>query len=173
MCIRDRFTDSEMEQPMGDKEETEAIMNTEKEIVEEDAQGDQPDKAEARREPNWQDMMEFMAEQFRKQKENSKQTKEENKENFRKQEEQNRQTNEKIDSIQESLVKQLNEKIETIHGNIKQTMNEQYHELKETINGQREYMNTKCEKSNKNIRQIHAKIDMISNTCLLYTSRCV
>ena len=31
------FTDSEREQPMGDKEETEAII-TEKEIVEEDAQ---------------------------------------------------------------------------------------------------------------------------------------
>ena len=42
------FTDSEMEQPVGDKEETEAIMSMEKEIVEEDAQGDQPDKAEAR-----------------------------------------------------------------------------------------------------------------------------
>ena len=42
------FTDSEMEQPMGDKEETEVIMNTEKEIVKLDTQGDQPDKAEAR-----------------------------------------------------------------------------------------------------------------------------
>ena len=30
-------TDSEMEQQTGDKEETEAIMDTEKEIVEEDA----------------------------------------------------------------------------------------------------------------------------------------
>ena len=36
-------TDSEMEQQIGDKEETEAIMDTEREIVEEDAQGDQPD----------------------------------------------------------------------------------------------------------------------------------
>ena len=79
------FTDSEMEQPMGDKEETEAIMNTEKEIVEEDAQGDKPEKAEARREPNWQDMMRFIAEKcdkidenFKKQEENSKQTNEEN-----------------------------------------------------------------------------------------------
>ena len=78
--------------------------------------------------------------------------------------EQNKQTNEKIDSIQESLIKQLNVKIETVHGNIKQTMNEQYHELKETINRQREYMNTKFEESNKNIKQIHEKIDMISNT---------
>ena len=41
------FTDSEMEQTVGDKEETEAII-TEKEIVEEDAQGDQPD---------WQEIM--------------------------------------------------------------------------------------------------------------------
>ena len=36
MCIRDR-------------------SQFEKEIVEQDAQGDQPDKAEARREPDWQD----------------------------------------------------------------------------------------------------------------------
>ena len=41
-------TDSEMEQPTGDKEETEVVTNTEKERVEEDAQGDQPEKAEAR-----------------------------------------------------------------------------------------------------------------------------
>ena len=72
-----------MEQPAGDKEETEAIMSTEMEIVEEDAQGDQPDKAEARREPNWQDMMRFIAENFNK-----------IDENFKKQEKQNRQTNE-------------------------------------------------------------------------------
>ena len=39
------FTDSEMEQQTGDKEETEVIRDTEKEVVEEDAQGDQPDKA--------------------------------------------------------------------------------------------------------------------------------
>ena len=61
------FTDSEMEQLMGDKEETEVITDTDKEIVEEDAQGDQPDKAVAREEPNWQDMMKFMAEQFKEQ----------------------------------------------------------------------------------------------------------
>ena len=50
-------TDIEMEQQASDKE---------------DAQGDQPDKAVTREEPNWQDMMKFMAEQFRKQEENSK-----------------------------------------------------------------------------------------------------
>ena len=38
-------TDSEMEQQTGDKEETEVVMDTEKEIIEEDAQGDQPDKS--------------------------------------------------------------------------------------------------------------------------------
>ena len=50
-----------------------------KERIEEGAQGDQPDKAVAREEPNWQDMMKFMAEQFRKQEETFK--------------EQNKQTN--------------------------------------------------------------------------------
>ena len=54
MCIRDR------------------VMDTEKEIVEEDAQGDQPDKAEARREPNWQEMMRFIAKKFDKIDENFK-----------------------------------------------------------------------------------------------------
>ena len=79
MCIRDReeggqereikiVTDDEMEQPMGDKEETVAII-TEKEKIEEVAQGDQPDKAVAREEPNWQEIMKFMAEQFSKQEE--------------------------------------------------------------------------------------------------------
>ena len=38
-------TDSEMDQQTGDKEETEVITDTDKEIVEEDAQGDQPDKS--------------------------------------------------------------------------------------------------------------------------------
>jgi hypothetical protein len=60
-------TDSEMEQLTSDKEETEIVMDPETEIIEEDAQGDQPDKAVAREEPNWQDMMKFMAEQFKEQ----------------------------------------------------------------------------------------------------------
>ena len=55
------------------------VMDTEKEQQ-------AGDKAVAREEPNWQEIMKFMAEQFKKQ------------------EEQNKQTNEKIDSIQESLV---------------------------------------------------------------------
>ena len=50
-----------------------------------------------------------------------------------------------------------------MHGNIRETMNEQNHELREIINGQREYMNAKFEESNKNIKQIQEKIDMISN----------
>ena len=41
-------TDSEMEQQTGDIEETEIITDKEKEVVEEEAQGDQPDKAGAR-----------------------------------------------------------------------------------------------------------------------------
>ena len=100
-------TDSEMEQPVGDKEETEAIMSTEKEIVEEDAQAFRPDKAEARGKPTCQEVMKFIAEQFRKHNERLNKINE----NFRKQEEtskkqnetlkeQNKQTNEKIDSIQ-------------------------------------------------------------------------
>ena len=40
-------TDSETEQRTGNKEETEVMVNKEKEVVEEDAQGDQPDKAVA------------------------------------------------------------------------------------------------------------------------------
>ena len=44
--------DSEMDQQTGDKEETEVVMEPETEIIEDDAQGDQPDKAEARREPD-------------------------------------------------------------------------------------------------------------------------
>ena len=36
----------------------------EKEIVEEDAQGDQPDKVEARREPDWQEMMRLLVEKI-------------------------------------------------------------------------------------------------------------
>ena len=39
MCIRDRQT--------SDQEETEVMMDTERETVEENAQGDQPEKAEA------------------------------------------------------------------------------------------------------------------------------
>ena len=96
------FTDSEREQPMGDKEETEAII-TEKEIVEEDAQGDQPDKAEARRGPNWQDMMRFIAEKFDKIEENSRKQNEtlsekfdKIDENFKKQEENSRKQNETL-----------------------------------------------------------------------------
>ena len=58
MCIRDR--------------------NTEKEIVEEDAQWDQPDKVEARREPDWQEMMRLMMEIIDSIKESNKQTNEEN-----------------------------------------------------------------------------------------------
>ena len=95
------FTDSEIEQTMGDKEEIEAII-TEKEIVEEDAQGNQPDKAVTREEPNWQDMMKFMAEQFRKQEENAKQTKEETKESLK-------QTNESLRQIKEDSRKQKEE----------------------------------------------------------------
>ena len=57
-------TDSEMQQPMGDKEETEVVTNTEKGRVEQDARGDQPDKAEARREPDWQEMMRLMMEKI-------------------------------------------------------------------------------------------------------------
>ena len=49
------------------------------------------DKAEASGEPNWQEIMKFMAEQFRKQNETLSEKfdkmEEENKENFRKQEE--------------------------------------------------------------------------------------
>ena len=78
-------------------------------------QGDQQDKAVAREEPNWQDMMIFMEEQFRKQEETSKKQNETLKEQNETLKEQNKQTNEKIDSIQESLLKQLNKKIETIH----------------------------------------------------------
>ena len=69
--------------------------------MEEDAQGDQPDKAEARRKPNWQDMMRFIAEKFDKIDENSRKQNETlsekfNKidENFKKQEESSKQTNE-------------------------------------------------------------------------------
>ena len=79
-------TDSEMEQPTSDKKETEVVTDREKEIVEEDAQGDQPDKAVAREEPNWQEIMKFMAKQFRKQEENSKQKFDKIDENLRKQE---------------------------------------------------------------------------------------
>ena len=76
------------------EEEAEVVTDTEMEqqaSVKEDAQGDQPDKAVAREEPNWQDMMKFMAEQFRKQEENSKKQNE---------------------ILSENLIKLMNEKFE-------------------------------------------------------------
>ena len=55
-------TDSEMEQQTGDKEETEVIMDTEKEIVEEDAQGDQPDKSAQKEDMSMQEMLKIIME---------------------------------------------------------------------------------------------------------------
>ena len=63
------ITDSEMEQQIGDKEETEVVLDMENEKQ-------AGDKAEASGKPTWQEVMKFMAEQFRKQEENSKQTSE-------------------------------------------------------------------------------------------------
>ena len=63
---------------MGDKEETEVVMDTEKEQQ-------AGDKAEARGEPNWQEIMKIMAEQSRQNNENLiRQINEKNNENFRK-----------------------------------------------------------------------------------------
>ena len=76
------ITDTEMEQQAGDKEE-------------------------AREEPNWQDMMKFMAEQFRKQEETSK--------------EQNKQTNEKNKQMSEKLenrIDSINENSEKLENKI-------------------------------------------------------
>ena len=53
----DVVTDSEMEQQTGDKEETEVVMDTEKEIIEEDAQGDQPDKSAQKEDTSMQEML--------------------------------------------------------------------------------------------------------------------
>ena len=57
------ITDSEMEQQTDEIAETEIIMDKEKGVMEEDAQGDQIDKTGAREIPNWQELMNFMAEQ--------------------------------------------------------------------------------------------------------------
>ena len=54
--------DSEMEQPTGDKEETEVVMDTEKERVEEDAQGDQPDNSTQKEDMSMQEMLRIVME---------------------------------------------------------------------------------------------------------------
>ena len=58
-----------MEQQADEITEPEIITDKEKGVMEEEAQGDQIDKAGAREIPSWQEMMNFMAEQFNKQKE--------------------------------------------------------------------------------------------------------
>ena len=50
-----------MEQQTDEITETEIIMDKEKEVTEEDAQGDQIDKAGAREGLNWEKLMEFMS----------------------------------------------------------------------------------------------------------------
>ena len=78
-----------------------------------DSEMDQPDKAVAREKPNWQDMMKFMAEQF---KEQNKQMNE----NFRKQEENSKRLRKTMDEgfkkVAETMdrcVKNMNKAIET------------------------------------------------------------
>ena len=96
--------DSETEQQIGDKEETEAILDTEREIVEEDAQGDQPDKSTQKEDISMQELLRIIMES----------NKQINKENLRKQ---NETLSKKFDKIDENSRKQnetLSEKFDKI-----------------------------------------------------------
>ena len=100
-------TDSETEQQASDKEETEVSIGTEKETVEEDAQGDQSDKAGARGGLNWEKLMELMSSI----KEDNRLTNEKTNENLRKINEEIKENKENSKLMNESLI-QINERFD-------------------------------------------------------------
>ena len=51
-----------MDQQTGDKEETEVVRDPETEIIEEDAQGDQPDKSTQKEDMSMQEMLRIIME---------------------------------------------------------------------------------------------------------------
>ena len=112
------ITDSEMEQQTDEIAEPEIITDKEKKIIEEAAQGDQPDKPNQKEDLSMQEMFKLLLENSKRLEEKYDKTNEENKENFRKTNEEiketSKQIHERLDRNDEGL-KQMKEDILQIH----------------------------------------------------------
>ena len=146
------ITDSEMEQQTDEITETEIIMDQEKEVNEEDAQGDQPDKSNKKEDMSMQELLRIIME-------SNKQINEENKENFRKQEEKFDKINEENkENLREQFRKQ-EEKFDKTNEENKENSKLLFRQMKEEI----------LQLNEENLRRMDERIEKMNEAGLKRT----